>query len=159
VASSADSSQVPSAYLGGRRCNIEWQLHLIKEFLVHFTQGSIGHALTEDKESPISQYQRHLLLEKHGFLLWAPQPLLRLPPSYRRTGVSVGDVGIITSQGSFDYLFNICLSRGQPRNPEVLPIDFSPINLLPSDISELREHDSGACLMTDSIKKSRYVNE
>ena len=125
--------------------------------LVNFTQGSIGHAPTEDNESPIARYQRHLLLERHGFPLWAPQPLRRLPPSYRRTGVSVGDVGIITSQGSFDYLFNICLLHSHPRNPEDLPIDFSPINLLPSDISELREHDSGTCLMTSSIEKSRYI--
>ena len=121
------------------------------------TQGSIGHAPTEDKESPITRYQRHLLLERHGFPLWAPQPLRRLPLSYRRTGVSVGDVGIITSQGSFDYLFNICLLHDHPRNPEVLPMDFSPIILLPSDISELREHDSGTCLMTSSTKKSKYL--
>ena len=122
-----------------------------------FTQGSISRTPTEDKESPIARYQRHLLLKRHGFPLWAPQPLRRLPLSYRRTGVSVGDVGIITSQGSFDYLFNICLLHDHPRNPEVLPMDFSPIILLPSDISELREHDSGTCLMTSSIKKSKYV--
>jgi hypothetical protein len=157
VAPSADSSQVPSAYLGGRRCSIEWQLHLIKEFLVHFTQSSIGQASTEERESPIARYQRHLLLERHGSPLWSPQPHRRLPLSYRQKGVSVGDVGVITPQGSFDFLFSICLPRGHPSNPEVLPVGFSPSNLLPTDICELREHDSGSCLLTSSTEKLRHV--
>lgn len=112
-------------------------------------------ASTEERESPIARYQRHLLVERHGSPLWSPQPHRRLPLSYRQKGISVGDIGVITPQGSFDFLFNICLPRGHPSNPEVLPVGFSPVNLLPTDICELREHDSGSCLLTPSIEKSR----
>ncbi|KIJ98157.1 hypothetical protein K443DRAFT_680954 [Laccaria amethystina LaAM-08-1] len=112
-------------------------------------------ASTEERESPIARYQRHLLVERHGSPLWSPQPHRRLPLSYRQKGVSVGDVGVITPQGSFDFLFSICLPRGHPSNPEVLPVGFSLVNLLPTDVCELREHDSGSCFLTSSTEKLR----
>ena len=74
-------------------------------------------------------YQRHLELKGHGFPLWIPPANLSLPKEYRRTGVRIGDVGIITAIGGFSFLFNICLPHDDPVNPAVLPEHFSPISL------------------------------
>ena len=107
---------------------------------------------TDETEAPNSRYERHLLVKKHGFPLWAPQPHSGLPLSYRRKGVSIGDVGIITQEGYFDFLFNICLPLGDECNPAHLPTNFSPVHLSRTDVSALREHDSGSCLLTPSTK-------
>ena len=47
---------------------------------------------------------------------------------YRRTGIRIGDVGIITHSGGFSFLFNICLPHDDPVNPRVLPEHFAPIS-------------------------------
>lgn len=113
---------------------------------------------TDEREPPNARYERHLLVEHHGFPLWAPQPHSRLPLSYRRKGVSIGDVGIITKDGYFDFLFNICLPRGHASNPTFLPTNFSPVYLLPTDVSELRQHDSGSCLLTSTTERLRGLS-
>jgi hypothetical protein len=53
-------------------------------------------------------YTECLLPLKHGYPLYRPEPDHGLPPAYRANGVSIGDVGIITPEGYFDFLFNIC---------------------------------------------------
>ncbi|EDR05836.1 uncharacterized protein LACBIDRAFT_294783 [Laccaria bicolor S238N-H82] len=113
---------------------------------------------TDEREAPNARYERHLLVEHHGFPLWAPQPHSRLPLSYRRKGVSIGDVGVITKDGYFDFLFNICLPRGHASNPTFLPTNFSPVYLLPTDVSELRQHDLGSCLLTSTTEKLRGLS-
>ncbi|KAF8995194.1 hypothetical protein BDQ17DRAFT_1032063 [Cyathus striatus] len=62
---------------------------------------------------------------KHGYPLWLPQRDHNLSIEYRRKGVSIGDVGLITSDGSFDFLFNIWTSAESPINPDDLPNDFT----------------------------------
>ncbi|KDR67719.1 hypothetical protein GALMADRAFT_26936, partial [Galerina marginata CBS 339.88] len=51
-----------------------------------------------------------------GSPLWIPEPNKRLPISYQRRGIDIGDVGIITANGGFDFLFNICLPYNHPMN-------------------------------------------
>ena len=75
-------------------------------------------------------YQRHLEVKGYGFPLWIPPANQNLPIQYRRTGVRIGDVGIITPDGAFSFLFNICLPRDDPVNRS-LPEDFYPIYEVP----------------------------
>jgi hypothetical protein len=42
-------------------------------------------------------------------------------------GVSIGDVGLITPDGAFDYLFNICLPSDDPVNINRVPENFLPL--------------------------------
>ena len=102
-------------------------------------------------------YERHLKLKGRGFPLWIPQPNIRLPIPYRAKGVCIGDVGIVTAFGGFDFLFNICRTRDDPINPEELPDNFFPLYppLNPTDVREFREFSSGSYLASSSIVESR----
>lgn len=102
-------------------------------------------------------YERHLSLKGRGFPLWIPEPNNRLPLAYRRRGINIGDVGIITPSGGFSYLFNICVPRGDPLNPRALPEDFAPLYppLDPIDIREFSEFKAGSHLASSSIENSQ----
>ena len=102
-------------------------------------------------------YERHLSLKGRGFPLWIPEPNNRLPLAYRRKGINIGDVGIITPSGGFSYLFNICVPRGDPLNPRALPEDFAPLSppLDPIDIREFSEFKPGSHLASASIENSQ----
>ncbi|KAF8996266.1 hypothetical protein BDQ17DRAFT_1364706 [Cyathus striatus] len=69
-------------------------------------------------------YIEHMFPLKHGYPLWFPEPDSSCSLEYRRKGVSIGDVGVITSDGGFDFLFNIWLKAQDPINPNNLPADF-----------------------------------
>ena len=110
-----------------------------------------------EEEPSNAIYERHMYLKKHGFPLWIPQPNMRLSRSYRRQGVSIGDVGIFTSDGGFDFLFNVCLPAGHPNNPNELPEGFSCLVLRPADVSEFRAHSSRSHMTSTSVQKQEYV--
>jgi hypothetical protein len=42
-------------------------------------------------------------------------------------GVDIGDVGIVTSEGIFDFLFNICRPSDDPINRSRVPDNFKPL--------------------------------
>ncbi|KIK55432.1 hypothetical protein GYMLUDRAFT_840137 [Collybiopsis luxurians FD-317 M1] len=75
-------------------------------------------------------YARLLLHHGHGYPLWVPEPNEALPQEYLTEGVGVGDVGIVTAGGSFDFLFNVfkpaehLINRCQPGG---LPEGFVPL--------------------------------
>ncbi|KII91510.1 hypothetical protein PLICRDRAFT_38277 [Plicaturopsis crispa FD-325 SS-3] len=89
-------------------------------------------------------YVRLLLPKKHGYPLWVPEPDDSLPQEYKDEGVSIGDVGIVTTDG-FDVLFNICKDRHHPINarPEAgaedrpLPHGFEPLPLYERDVRRI----------------------
>ena len=102
-------------------------------------------------------YERHLTPKGRGFPLWIPQPNMLLPIPYRAKGVCIGDVGIVTDLGGFDFLFNICRTRDDPINPEDLPDDFAPVHppLNPTDVRKFRAFSSGSYLASPSIVASQ----
>lgn len=71
-------------------------------------------------------YARLLLPQKRGYALWKPKPGNWLPEEYRKEGVRIGDVGIITEFGEFDYFFNACLPADHQLNKDRVPQDFRP---------------------------------
>ena len=102
-------------------------------------------------------YERHLILKGRGFPLWIPAPNLRLHRNYRRTGVRIGDVGIITRHGAFSFLFNICLPHNDPVNPRLLPEHFARISppIEATDIVKYKSFSNGSYLASAPVKGSQ----
>jgi len=102
-------------------------------------------------------YYRHLAVKGRGSPLWQTEPSSNLPNIYRRRGIAVGDVGIITASGGFDFMFNICLPADHPINQEGLPADFSPLypRLKPSDIRRHMDYTQNSYLASASVVKHR----
>ncbi|KAF8181522.1 hypothetical protein BJ912DRAFT_1044618 [Pholiota molesta] len=100
-------------------------------------------------------YERHLKLKKRGFPLWIPGPNMSRPMPYRRQGVDIGDVGIITPSGAFSFLFNIRLSSNDPINPPELPEGFAPISppIGPWDLRKFRHFGPGSYLASSHIER------
>ncbi|KAF8335281.1 hypothetical protein F5887DRAFT_614478, partial [Amanita rubescens] len=72
------------------------------------------------KES-VQIYSREMLARGVGYPLYMPSPSKSLPLAYQKKGISVGDVGIITPNGGFDFLFNACQPREEP-DGEIHPV-------------------------------------
>ncbi|KAF9022061.1 hypothetical protein BDZ89DRAFT_926251, partial [Hymenopellis radicata] len=70
----------------------------------------------------------------HGYPLWIPEPDQSLPAEYRCRGVSIGDVGLMTEDGGFDFLYNIHRAAGDPINGGRVPPDFHPLPLLDKEL-------------------------
>ena len=102
-------------------------------------------------------YYRHLAVKGRGSPLWQTEPSSTLPDIYRRQGIAVGDVGIITSSGGFDFMFNICLPADDPINREGLPAGFSPVypRLKPRDIRRHMDYTQNSYLASASVVKHR----
>ncbi|KAJ3504898.1 hypothetical protein NLJ89_g7699 [Agrocybe chaxingu] len=101
------------------------------------------------------RYARLLASAGRGFPLWIPEAHRNLPSAYRRTGVRIGDVGIITSSGSFSFLFNIFAPIVDPIHPSPLPEEFTPLRPAPSagDVRLIPEFRSGSYLASSSVEK------
>jgi len=119
------------------------------------SMGERATPLTPERSS--ETYARHLLLKKRGFPLWIPGPNNNLPTAYRRIGINIGDVGIITQSGAFSFLFNICQASDSPINPRILPEQFCTLSpsIDPVDILEWNEFEPGSYLASASIERSQ----
>ncbi|KAF9238344.1 hypothetical protein BU15DRAFT_47784 [Melanogaster broomeanus] len=108
-------------------------------------------------ELPQAVYARLMINvdKSRGYPLWHPEPDNRLPEDYKRTGLNIGDVGIVTEDGSFDVFFNICLPEDHPiHNPRGVPSNFRQVILNPRDIREYRFTDTkGLVLATHSVSQ------
>lgn len=96
-----------------------------------------------------------LLIKKRGYPLWVPGPGQLLPIEYLREGISIGDVGIISSLGTFDFLFNIFQPADHPINRGRVPRDFSPVSLeeVMLDIREDMTYEPDSYLTGPSVRR------
>jgi hypothetical protein len=79
-------------------------------------------------------YARCLDSKDYGYPMWNPKPLDHLPLEFRDRGVFIGDVGTITPEGSFNFLFNAFLPSESPINQGRTPSEFIPFPNLRSDM-------------------------
>ncbi|KAJ8077717.1 Rho guanine nucleotide exchange factor [Marasmius tenuissimus] len=79
----------------------------------------------------ISKVYADQLSSRHsGHALWHPEPNAVLPDCYKKDGIRIGDVGVITGEGRFDFLFNISRGVDDPINEYGVPYDFDePLDL------------------------------
>lgn len=80
---------------------------------------------------------------------------MSLPASYRSSGVSVGDVGIITPEGGFSFFFNVFHEAMHPINAGMLlPQNFVPfVPRGPSDVEVLKESSAMSYISDKSIAR------
>ncbi|KAJ7869974.1 hypothetical protein B0H13DRAFT_2280701 [Mycena leptocephala] len=100
-------------------------------------------------------YVHALLPKKQGYPLFRPGPCDDLPETARRTGTEIGDVGVITSDGSFDVIFNIIRSPNDAANRFGVPPDFEQVFLPPGDIQRQGCHFPGAVVSNDTTVNKR----
>ncbi|KAK7037608.1 hypothetical protein VNI00_010820 [Paramarasmius palmivorus] len=96
--------------------------------------SSTARYIPPDCSSRGQHYTRLMLTAGEGYPFWCPQPGKRKPPlpeAYRRTGIRIGDIGIIHTNKPFDFLFNITVPKGDPTDPinERVPKDFTPVSM------------------------------
>ncbi|KAF7354054.1 Cell division control protein [Mycena venus] len=101
-------------------------------------------------------YTRLLLPKRHGYPLFHPQPFDDLPFESRHIGTDVGDVGVVTSDGAFDIIFNICRSADDPINRFGVPEGFERVILAPGDVAPRGQyHRAGSDVSNTTISKRR----
>jgi len=105
-------------------------------------------------------YHKLMVLKGRGTPMKHPGASRSLPDAYRRRGITVGDVGIFTGFGGFDFLFNICLSASHPINQQGLPEGFSSLSppLRPGDVYIRTEFNKDTYLTSELVKKSYSSN-
>ncbi|KAJ7592795.1 hypothetical protein C8J56DRAFT_885889 [Mycena floridula] len=100
-------------------------------------------------------YAKLLLPRKHGFPLWKPDPNQQLAEEYRYSGQRIGDVGIITRDGGFDFLFNICHKADHPIHIRGVPPSFDPIDPATLELDERHGfHNPKTDITTQNIRKT-----
>ncbi|KAJ7096075.1 hypothetical protein C8R44DRAFT_813124 [Mycena epipterygia] len=101
-------------------------------------------------------YSRLLLPKGHGYPLSHPQPFDDLPAESRTKGTEIGDVGVLTPNGSFDVFFNICRESDDPVNRFGVPYGFETVDLVPGDVASMASyHRSGSHVSNTTISKRR----
>ena|ERR1700722_19773768 len=108
-------------------------------------------------ESAIEVYVRLLLPNKFGYPLWYPDPSTNLPEEYKQNGISIGDVGILSTD-RFGFLFNIRRPANDPINGNRVPCGFAPIQeLLPQDIdAHTEKYPRNHAISSSSVKKHTF---
>ncbi|KAG6860209.1 hypothetical protein C0995_014242 [Termitomyces sp. Mi166 len=98
-------------------------------------------------------YARQLLLKRHGYPLWVPEPYGN-SVSYRTKGVRIGDVGYVTEDGASETLFNIRASPSDPINCHGVSQGFEQVSIPPEDIVHIPNfHSPEGEVMSANTKK------
>ncbi|KAJ7696187.1 hypothetical protein B0H14DRAFT_2650288 [Mycena olivaceomarginata] len=106
----------------------------------------------DDSYSDCEIYCSQLLRRQRGFPLYDPSPRQTLPMEYQRSGVAIGDVSRINSEGSFDFFFNIYLPADDPINQKV-PKNFRPLMQYDSGEVYGNLYYPGCHVSTSSVQK------
>ncbi|KAK0433775.1 hypothetical protein EV421DRAFT_1690386, partial [Armillaria borealis] len=96
-----------------------------------------------------------LMTKGHGYPLWLPDPFSTLPPAYLRCGTQVSDLGYLTDDGGFAYLFNVCKDASDPINLNRVPPDFVPVMGIPDPgiQGRLEMHDKNSVITTAAVEQ------
>lgn len=81
-----------------------------------------------------------------------PTPSIGLPLAHRKSGIRVGDVGVITANGAFEFLFNVCKCHDQKDDGvnATFPGRFEPLE---PHIRINYKFGLDTCLMSDHVKE------
>lgn len=102
-------------------------------------------------------YARLLLPKRLGFPLWNPTPDNNLPSEYRESGIGIGDVGIITMDGEFDFLFNICVPPDHPINIQYgVPANFEHIGSIQT--SKVQGYHPRGATIASTMERNRSID-
>ncbi|KAF8838095.1 hypothetical protein BDN67DRAFT_1013362 [Paxillus ammoniavirescens] len=106
---------------------------------------------------PQDVYARRMIRAdpSRGYPLWFPEPDSNLPEACRTEGLRIGDVGIVTEDGSFDLLFNICSPRDHPLHQLCgVPETFKQVHLPDHEFRDFPFADSpGRAISTQSVNQ------
>ncbi|KAL0058243.1 SCF ubiquitin ligase complex subunit cdc4 [Marasmius tenuissimus] len=72
-------------------------------------------------------YARLFYPLRHGYPLWCPDPNDALSDDYKANGIQIGDVGVVTEDGGFDFAFNVLREADDPINEFGVPHGFVPL--------------------------------
>ncbi|KAJ7227449.1 hypothetical protein GGX14DRAFT_629977 [Mycena pura] len=105
----------------------------------------------DDVYSENEMYCSQLLGRQRGYPLYVPGPQRNLPREYRTNGVAIGDVGMVTPEGIWDFFFNIFLPADDPINGNNVPNGFSPLEPYhPADVLHL-DFEAGTYVCSSSV--------
>lgn len=112
--------------------------------------------MSRNRDTDSDRFAKGLLAKGHGYPLWTPEPPDDLPVAYKQEGVRVGDVGVIRSNGSFDFIFNICVPGNHPINRFGVPNGFEQLDIDHSREVYMNENQfpPGADVSSTSIRKT-----
>jgi hypothetical protein len=127
-----------------------WAFRVLFESNTWLTQNGIPDFQMSEKSREI--YYEAMVVKGYGMPLMIPGPSKHLPMEYRRRGISIGDVGIMTAFGGFDFLFNISLPSDHPVNPGILPEHFIPFEILTFEIRRGVSFKNNSHLVSPSVK-------
>ncbi|KAI5891674.1 uncharacterized protein SCHCODRAFT_02505348 [Schizophyllum commune H4-8] len=103
-------------------------------------------------------YAQNLLLAREGYPLYAPEPLSNLPDDYRARGAEIGDVGVITKEGAFKPLLNICAPPDAAINAfKGVPPDFEHIGPVAKDSLDAYYDRSGSFVHSANIRSYTFA--
>ncbi|KAK0194035.1 hypothetical protein F5146DRAFT_1221561 [Armillaria mellea] len=111
---------------------------------------------------PHDVYRNLLLRERHGYPLWIPESDYNLPGPYRDKGVSVGDLGILTDDGGFDFLFNACAEADDPVNCGRVPPQFKPLRISCGSTHTIRKipyHCRNSSITSAHVSRTEFTIE
>ncbi|KAJ7840334.1 hypothetical protein B0H13DRAFT_2100981 [Mycena leptocephala] len=103
-------------------------------------------------------YTRAMLHRKEGYALYLPTPPNDLPESARRVGTEIGDVVLVTDQGSIDPVFNILRPANDRANQRFgVPPAFEQVVLPDDDIRTQVPSHSPGCVISNTTVKRKHL--